>query len=66
MLRASPLIIGAVSGVVIFVFVILPVLAFGLSVGAMVWLLFQIVGALALLAVATWVVANVWMSVQRR
>lgn len=66
MVRPSPLIIGAAVGVVLFAFIILPAFAFGLGIGAMVWALFQLLGGLALLAVATWVVANVWRSVQRR
>ncbi|HET9848194.1 MAG TPA: hypothetical protein VFR68_06535 [Candidatus Dormibacteraeota bacterium] len=66
MVRPAPLLIGAALGVILFVFVMLPALDFGLGIRAMIWALLNLLGTLALLVVATWIVASVWRAVQRR
>jgi hypothetical protein len=58
----------AVIGAAIVVVLALALMSFGLGleVGSIIVLLVQLIGLLAFLALATWVVASVWKSVQHR
>ncbi len=58
----------AVIGAAIVLALCLGLLSFGLGldVGLVIVVLLQLIGLLALLALATWIVASVWKSVQHR